>query len=84
MVKNLALSLLWCRSDPGPGASECHGHSEKEKKKKKKEYSLTQYTKINSRWIQDLDIRPGTIKFLEKNTGRTLIYINHSNIFIDP
>ena len=48
------------------------------------EHSLTPYTKINSKWIRDLDIRPDTIKLLEENIGQTLSDINHSNIFSDP
>ena len=48
------------------------------------EHSLTPYTKINSKWIKDLDIRPGTIKLLEENRGQTLSDIIHSNIFSDP
>ena len=47
------------------------------------EHSLTAYRKINSKWIKDLNIRTDTMKPLEKNIGRKLFNINHSNILFD-
>ena len=50
----------------------------------KSEYSLTPYTKINSEWIKDINLRPDTIKYLEGNISRTLDDINQSKILYDP
>ena len=62
----------WCRDN---WSTTC--------KRLKLEHFLTPYSKINSKWIIDLHVRPETIKLLEEIIGKTLSDINHSRILYD-
>ena len=58
----------------------------KKKEKKPDHYLITYtktYTKISSKWIEDLNVRPKTIKLTKENIGNTLFDTNLSNVFLD-
>ena len=46
-------------------------------------HSLAPYTKINSKWMKDLNVRQDSVQILEENTGNTLFELGHSNLLQD-
>ena len=52
-------------------------------RRRKLDHSLAPYTKINSKWMKDLNVRQDSIKILEENTGNALFELSHSNFLQD-